>query len=218
LVRLLATGQEASAARSDYRRITVSPRAKSSADNSVHKLKITLVNVEPPVWRRLLVASSTTLAVLHSVIQGSMGWMDAHLYEFQIGTTRYGLEDEDGDFDSSFADAQETTLAALAPAGSSFVYRYDFGDDWEHRIDVDEVEEIVALAGGVRYPCCLDGQGACPPEDVGGPPGYEHFLEAIGDPDDEEHDDYLEWVGGSFDPTHFDIDDANRRVLWTSRS
>ncbi len=194
----------------------MSPQAKSSADASVHKLTITLVDVEPPVWRRLLVASSTTLATLHSVIQGSMGWMDAHLYQFEIGTTRYGLDDEDEDddvdVDSSSADAQEITLATAAPAGSSFVYRYDFGDDWEHRIDVDEVEEIVPLAGGVRYPCCLDGQGACPPEDVGGPSGYEHFLEAIGDPADEEHDDYLEWAGGSFDPTHFDVDDANRRL------
>jgi Plasmid pRiA4b ORF-3-like protein len=196
----------------------VSPRAKSSADNSVHKLKITLVNVEPPVWRRLLVASSTTLATLHSVIQGSMGWMDAHLYEFEIGTTRYGLEDEDCEFDSSFADAQEVTLAAVASAGSSFAYRYDFGDDWEHRIDVDAVEEAVPVAGGQRYPCCLDGQGACPPEDVGGPSRYEHFLEAIGDPADEDHDDYLEWVGGSFDPTHFDIQDANRRVRRTFRN
>jgi len=190
----------------------MSPRAKWSAGTSVHRLKITLVSVEPPVWRRILVASSTTLATLHSVIQGSMGWMDAHLYEFQIGSTRYGIDDEDDDFDSSSADAQEITLAAVAPAGSSFVYRYDFGDDWEHRIDVDEVEGIVPLAGGVGYPCCLGGQGACPPEDVGGPSGYEHFLEAIGDPADEEHDDYLAWSGGSFDPTHFDLDDANRRL------
>jgi hypothetical protein len=189
----------------------MSPRAKSSADTAVHKLKVTLANVEPPVWRHLLVSSSTTLSTLHSVIQGSMGWTDAHLYEFQVGTTRYGFDDEDEDFDSSSADAQEVTLAAVAPAGSSFVYRYDFGDDWEHRIDVGEVE-FLPPDGEVSYPRCLDGQGACPPEDVGGPSGYEHFLEAIGDPDDEEHDAYLEWVGGSFDPTHFDLDGANQRV------
>ena len=192
----------------------MSPRAKSQPVASVHKLKITLVDVEPPVWRRLLVPSSITLARLNSVIQTSMGWKDAHLFEFEIGTTRYGLEDEDEDFDSSFLDAEEVTLAAVAPTGTSFVYRYDFGDDWEHRIDL---EEIVVPEAGARYPSCADGQGACPPEDVGGPSGYEHFLEAVADPADEEHDDYLDCVGCPFDPSHFDLGEVNRRLGRLSR-
>jgi hypothetical protein len=187
----------------------MSPRAKSSESTSVHVLRVTLEDVEPTVWRRLLVQSSTTLAQLHLVIQRSMGWMDAHLYEFEIGTTRYGLEDEDEDFDSSFMDAQEVTLAPMAPADTSFVYRYDFGDDWEHQI---QVEQVMAPDKEARYPSCADGQGACPPEDVGGPSGYQHFLKAIGDPANEEHDDYLDWVGGPFDPSHFDLAEVNRRL------
>lgn len=171
--------------------ITISPRAKSAEAASAHQLKITLEGVGSPVWRRVLVPSSITLARLHLVIQATMGWTNSHLYEFEVGDARYGLDDdEDDDFDSPSIDARKATLGALSRAGSSFVYRYDFGDDWEHQIDV---EEVLPQDSEARYPACVDGEGACPPGDVGGAPGYEHFLAAISDPADAEHDEFLDW-------------------------
>jgi hypothetical protein len=90
-----------------------------------------------------------------------------------------------------------------------FVYEYDFGDSWEHEI---LVEKILPAEAETAYPLCLRGKRACPPEDVGGVWGYEEFLEAIGDPTQEEHESYLEWVGGDFDPEAFDLEETNQRL------
>jgi hypothetical protein len=87
-----------------------------------------------------------------------------------------------------------------------FDYEYDFGDGWEHRI---LVEKILPLEPGRAYPVCIKGRRACPPEDVGGTWGYAAFLDAIGDPEHPEHDSYLEWIGGEFDPEAFDLDEVN---------
>ena len=89
---------------------------------------------------------------------------------------------------------------------SRFTYDYDFGDGWEH---VLEVEKVLLPQKGVRYPVCLDGARACPPEDVGGMGGYEEFLKAIRDPNHPEHEEYLDWIGGNFDPEQFDLDEVN---------
>jgi hypothetical protein len=90
-------------------------------------------------------------------------------------------------------------------------YEYDFGDSWEHEL---LVEKILPPEPGVRYPLCLKGKGACPPEDVGGVWGYDSFLEAIADPKHPEHDDMLEWVGGEFDPEAFDLDEVNEALRY----
>jgi hypothetical protein len=98
-------------------------------------------------------------------------------------------------------------LYQIAPAGGArFRYEYDFGDGWLHQVTV---EKVLPADPEMRLPLCLKGKRACPPEDVGGVWGYENFLEAIRDPDHPEHDEYLEWVGGEFDPESFDIDDVN---------
>jgi hypothetical protein len=102
------------------------------------------------------------------------------------------------------------TLGQVA-AGERFKFRheYDFGVSWLHQV---LVEKILPLEPGQDYPVCIKGRRACPPEDVGGMWGYYSFLEAIQDPDHEEYEDYLEWVGGEFDPEAFDLDEANQAL------
>jgi hypothetical protein len=88
-------------------------------------------------------------------------------------------------------------------------YVYDFGDGWTHRLTV---EKVLAAEPGVGYPRCVSGRRACPPEDVGGPWGYDGFLEAMADPTHPEHEQYREWVGGPFDPAAFDLDEVNEEL------
>jgi len=101
------------------------------------------------------------------------------------------------------------TLAAALGARKSFIYLYDFGDGWEHRVTI---EKALPADPAVKLPQCLDGANACPPEDVGGSPGYEDFLAAIRDPAHEERDAMLEWCGGAFDPTAFDVEAVNETL------
>lgn len=172
---------------------------------TVHQLKITLHESKPPIWRRVLLPSSATLFQLHGVIQESFGWIGYHLHECEIAGTRYGdAEDDDGwdDDDDELIDEHSVTLAELAPSGTTFTYTYDFGDNWRHDI---EVEDVVAADPKVHYPHCTAGKRACPPEDVGGMGGYHEFLAAIADPSHPEHAERLESVDGSFDPEACDL-------------
>jgi hypothetical protein len=179
----------------------MSPRAPTS----VHQLKITLTGIRPPIWRRVQVSSSINLRRLHDVIQGAMGWTQSHLYQFEVGDVAFGAPDDE--FGMPIRSAKSPPLRKIAPApGAVFVYEYDFGDSWQHRI---EVEKVLPPEPGVHYPRCLAGKRACPPEDVGGIWGYEEFLQAIRDPQHPEHAALLEWVGGAFDPEAFDRQAVN---------
>lgn len=173
---------------------------------SIHQLKVTLTRIKPPVWRRLQVASSINLRRLHDVIQATMGWTQSHLYEFEIGGVAFGEPSLENDI--PVRSAKSTPLRRVAPdAGATFGYLYDFGDNWEHQI---VVEKVLPPEPGVVYPRCLAGRRACPPEDVGGIWGYQEFLEAIRDPEHEEHASMLAWVGGAFDPDAFDLRAVNQ--------
>jgi hypothetical protein len=175
---------------------------------SVHQLKITLTGIRPPIWRRVQVSSAINLRRLHDVIQEAMGWTQSHLYQFQVGDVEYGEPDEE--FGMPIRSAKATPLRKIAPEPRAvFSYEYDFGDGWQHRI---EVEKVLPPELGVRYPRCLAGKRACPPEDVGGIYGYAEFLEAIADPEHEEHEAMLEWVGGAFDPEAFELQAVNERL------
>lgn len=174
---------------------------------TVYQLKATILDIKPPVWRRVVVPADISLSRLHDVLQAAFGWWDYHLHEFEIAGARYGIDD--GESWEPPKDERRTRLNIVAEQGSSFIYVYDFGDYWRHRIVVEKV--FTATPGG-RYPACVGGRRACPPEDCGGTWGYAEFLEAIRDPDHEEHESMLEWVGGHFDPEAFDPSGFDRLV------
>jgi hypothetical protein len=183
---------------------------KKSEPAMVYQIKVTLNSISPPIWRRILVADKITLLDLHAVIQDVFGWLDYHLHEFTIHGVGYGdpANDEFGDF--TIKDETKYKLRKLDLAeGSRFSYKYDFGDSWEHTLIV---EKILPYEKGMKLPQCIKGKRARPPEDVGGPWGYQGFLEAIRDPQNEEYESYLEWSGGDFNPEAFDLEAVNKRL------
>ncbi len=182
----------------------ISKRLDSSLP--VFQLKITLEDIEPAIWRRIQ-TSDCSLAELHEIIQSCMDWEDDHLHAFEIGDEQYADLGKGID-PYEFRDSRSVRLSNLVDQKKyRFVYEYDFGDSWRHTI---EIENTLPPEEHVRYPRCVDGRRACPPEDSGGPGGYPYFLDAIQDPDHEEHEERLEWVGGEFDPEKFDVDEVNR--------
>lgn len=181
--------------------------AKKAESGVVYQLKITLHNTKPPIWRRVQV-KDCSLAKLHGIIQGSMGWYDSHLHSFEIGGEQYGEPDPMDDFDVS--PESKMKLSQIVQEGlKKFSYTYDFGDNWEHTV---EVEKTLPAEPGARYPRCIDGKRACPPEDCGGTWGYQDFLNKIKDPKHPEHEEMLEWAGGDFDPEEFDIERINEEM------
>jgi len=176
----------------------------------IYQIKVTLLGAQPPIWRRIQVRSDTMFARLHSILQRVMGWEDAHLHQFIIQGEPYGALDKDSGERRKTKDERKHTLSKLVMGtGGQFAYTYDFGDNWEHIL---EIEKTLPPEEGVRYPQCLAGARACPPEDVGGIPGYENFLQALKNPDHPEHDECLEWIGATFDPEAFDITNINQRL------
>ncbi len=171
---------------------------------TVLQLRVTLEEVDPPVWRRLLVSSGISLATLHDVIQAAMGWTDSHLHAFTIGKQRYGMHVDD--FPDGELDEQTFTVRAAIGKQRRFRYEYDFGDDWQHQV---VVEEVIKVPAELPFAVCLDGQRTCPPEDCGGSYGYAELLRAIADPAHEEHAEYIEWVGKDFDPEEFELATTN---------
>jgi hypothetical protein len=174
---------------------------------SVFQLRLQLANVNPVVWRRVLVPGGVRMAKLSEMILAAMGWTNSHLHVFRVGKNSYGMCDDD-DPEEEIDEKGITVLRALGDE-RRFAYDYDFGDGWEHDV---VIEELTWSDLGLKFAVCLDGQNACPPEDVGGPRGYSEFLAAISDPKHEEHESFLEWVGGSFDPAEFSVASANAEL------
>lgn len=168
------------------------------------KIRVSLDGIEPEVWRRLVLPASWNLEQLHLAIQAAFNWWNYHLHEFRIGGLRYGdvgvlTEDATAD-DPRVFDFREVRLLDFEQ-GAAFNYIYDFGDDWHHSV---VIEQFVAV-DAPRYATCVDGARARPPEDVGGVPGYERFLEIMSDKSDPEYADTKRWCGGYFDPEWFDL-------------
>lgn len=167
-------------------------------------LRVSLRGIEPSVWRTLRVPAGVSLAMLHDILQRVFGWTDSHLHDFRFGDIRFGMT---GIEDEMFSvDERAAPLGAVARAGSKFVYYYDFGDSWEHDVVVERVisgEETLRCTGGAR---------ACPPEDCGGVPGYEHLLQVLANPADEEYAEMKKWAPRGFDPEKFDVAAVNRKL------
>ncbi|MBV9661848.1 MAG: plasmid pRiA4b ORF-3 family protein [Acidimicrobiales bacterium] len=178
------------------------------AELTVHVLRVTLLDVTPPVWRLLRVPSAVTLRALHDVVQVAMGWENRHLHEWRVGERSFGAPDEE-DWGEQMEDESGIVLADVAPADSVLEYDYDLGDGWEHLVEVIAVEAYDATVPPVAV---LDGARAAPPEDSGGPQGYEHLLDALAEPTDVEHDEVMAWLGDGFDPERFDPVQINRRL------
>ena len=180
--------------------------AKDAGDGVI-SLKVTLRNTKPPIWRRLLAPAGMTLADLHDAIQAAMGWDGGHLHVFDIDGEPYGDPAAVDDAE----DENRLTLGALRHSGlARFRYTYDFGDDWEHAVTI---EKSLPAGPGTSYPRCVAGKRACPPEDCGGPWGYQELLDILADPSHPERAERLEWIGGEeLHPEEFSIDEANRKL------
>ena len=177
----------------------------------VWQLKITLKGSTPPIWRRILVPGDTSLAKLHRILQLVLGWWNCHLHQFTIHGRDFGAPDDDlPEFSNTLEDEKDVKLMdVLHGVKDRFVYQYDFGDDWLHQI---VVEKVIPREKGKRYPACIAGARACPPEDCGGIWGYRNFLKAINDRKHPEHKAMTEWFGAGFHPEAFDVEAINRQL------
>ena len=177
----------------------------------LYQLKVTLRDIQPFIWRRFQVWGDTTLSRLHMVLQIVMDWEDYHLHEFVIGRRIYSVPDPDDDmYERKVIDEKQIRLSdVVAQVGTEFTYLYDFGDNWQHDL---LLEAILLPDSGKHYPQCLAGQRRAPPEDVGGTFGYGDYVEAMADPEHEEHENMLRWRG-PFDPEAFSVEEVNQR-LW----
>jgi hypothetical protein len=174
----------------------------------IYQLKITLRDSKPPIWRRLQVREDMTLSNLHHTLQMAMGWTNSHLHQFVVGSACFGEPYPEADFDP--IDERRVRLRQIVQRPKDkFIYEYDFGDGWTHEV---VVEQFLPDESSVHYPRCLSGRRQCPPEDVGGFGGYAHFLQAIQDEAHPEHDEYLAWIGGPFDPDAFDVEAVNQAL------
>jgi hypothetical protein len=188
--------------------------------NQVYQFKVILQGIEPPIWRRIQVPASYSFWDLHVALQDSMGWDDYHLHMFRIREPRtgevveIGIPDDEPFEEAACLPGWEVPIAAyFREPRARGEYEYDFGDGWEHEVIL---EDIVARAPRQRYPKCLDGARACPPEDCGGIGGYEDLLRITRDPSHDEYESKMEWLGRRYDPDAFDpkkvrFDDPKKR-------
>lgn len=188
-------------------------------DEIVIQAKVSLQEIDPPIWRRLLLPRDLNLAQLHEVLQAAFGWTDSHLHQFIIGGLVCGAPefDEDGLNERTMFEATEVKLRDFDfyhVPNPHILYEYDFGDSWLHLI---EIETQIPRQPDVQYPICIDGARHRPPEDVGGVPGYAKFLESWHEPAHEEHSAIRQWAGRAFQPDKFNIPATNKAIALALR-
>jgi len=183
--------------------------ARKRTAPKVYELYVELEDIEPLIWRRILVPATITLPKLHDLLQLVMGWTNSHLHSFQIGERAFSMAGAGLEELQMLNEKKYTLAGVLGDSIREFVYEYDFGDSWRHHI---KVKSIAQPKTDWLYPVCVAGERAAPPEDVGGVGGYMEFLCAINDPKHEEHDSMLVWIGGAFDPEGFDLNAINRTL------
>jgi hypothetical protein len=168
------------------------------------QVKITLKDIKPPIWRRVLIKDSIILDDLHDIIQFSMGWENCHMYDFEFNGTRF----MPAEYVDHGARSSNLKLSSLKLREKDKInYTYDFGDSWEHQIVIEKVSPIDKTQ---LYPFCIKAMRACPPEDSGGIPGYEYKIEAITNKSHPDRDDIIDWMGEDFDPEDVSLAEINR--------
>ena len=175
------------------------------------QFKVALKYIRPPIWRRLVLPDNSTLGDLHFVVQIAMGWQDCHMHAFHLGDVYYTSQQasENGEMKMENEETVFLSRVAIRPK-QKLIYEYDFGDSWLHDI---VVEKMLPFDPRAKYPMCLGGARACPPEDCGSFPGYMSVLAALRAPKKtEEQKELLEWLGDGYDPEYFDLDTVNRRL------
>jgi hypothetical protein len=189
--------------------------AKASEPRVAYELKVTLEHTRPAVWRQFVVPGEITLDRLHDVIQIVMGWQDCHLHVFKFGEKSFSEEPEE-----AWEGEEEGTRRLrdlVGSEGEAFEYEYDMGDGWAHVISVLRVASVPE--GQEATVACLDGKRCCPPENCGGPPGYENLVSAMKEPKHPERKELIAWLGGKFDPAAFDVEAINvelgKYVRWS---
>jgi hypothetical protein len=176
----------------------------------LYELKITLRGSKPAIWRRVQVPGSIKLNRLHDVFQVVMGWTDSHLHQFVDARITYSVPLGNDYSSAEQLDERRFRLADVAGRKKApLIYEYDFGDSWTHEV---VVEKILSADPKKKYAVCLDGENACPPEDCGGIWGYYRLLGVVNDPEHEEYQETLEWLGDPFDPSHFDLQKINTEL------
>jgi hypothetical protein len=186
------------------------------AHNVIVQIKIKLLGVtKPPVWRRVQLRADTRLDQLHEILQAALGWQNYHMHVFSFGEEGFGVPDPE----RGFSDERQVTLGELIDLGARFRYTYDFGDDWEHEI---VVEDLLDADPDTHYPVLVAAKGACPPEDCGGPWGYANLREILADPRHDEHQDMLEWLSldnaTEFDPNAVTLEQLEEEVALNGAS
>ena len=184
-------------------------RRPASKSEVLIQLKVVLLEVRPTIWRRIQI-KDCTLGDLHKHIQLVMGWENFHMHQFIVEGDRYGMPLAD-DFDTETRDESQVRLGDILPASGKrfrFRYEYDFGDGWQHEI---LFEGYPPAEEGQKLPLCVEGERACPPEDIGGPWGYAEYLDALNDSDHDRHGEFMEW-SGSFDPEEFSVEKATKAM------
>lgn len=166
------------------------------------RIKAVIAHVKPEVMRRFAVPLTIRLDRLHLVLQAAFGWTNSHLYAFHAGGASWGVLDPD--FADAMGEVSKTRLYDIVrdTGAKTIRYTYDFGDDWEHVLKLEKWVENTIMEG---LPFLLEAKGRCPPEDVGGAPGYEAFLAALSDPHHAEHAAMRRWIGDDYDPAELDL-------------
>ena len=174
------------------------------------QLRIVLLGVEPEIWRRVVVPDTLSLFELHAVLQGAMGWQDTHLHMFEVDGQKYEVPETNAyGSEEGYADERKFVLKKALKGISEFYYVYDFGDNWQHRVEVESVTP--PFPQGMYFPFCIAGENACPPEDCGGMYEYPEFLAVLADPKHPEHVDRKAWAG-EFDPCAFSAAQATALI------
>jgi len=178
----------------------------------IYRLKITLMESKPSIWRRILVEEDVLLSDLHKIIQTTMGWTNSHLHHFIKDDAFYTERMPNDDFweEMNNVDYKGMRLNQLLPfVKNTVVYEYDFGDGWDHEV---LLEKFIKVDESLKYPICIAGSMNCPPEDIGGIMGYCEMLKVLRNPNNEEYESYISWLGGEFDYKEFDIDKINKKL------